>query len=91
MAQRIVINACFGGFGLSTAAHKMLKKLGAPDVEWRENRDHPLLVRVVDELGEAASDNIAKLKIVEIPDGVEWHIEEYDGNEWIAENHRTWY
>jgi len=30
------------------------------------------------------------LRIIEIPDGVEWQIEEYDGDEWIAEKHRTW-
>jgi len=30
------------------------------------------------------------LKIVDIPDGVEWEIEEYDGMEWVAEKHRTW-
>jgi hypothetical protein len=22
---------------------------------------------------------------------VSWHVEEYDGMEWIAEDHRTWY
>ena len=33
---------------------------------------------------------LAKLKIVEIPDDVEWIIEEYDGKEWIAEDHRRW-
>ena len=27
---------------------------------------------------------------VEIPDDVEWQIEEYDGSEWIAEKHRIW-
>jgi hypothetical protein len=27
---------------------------------------------------------------VDIPDDVKWQIEEYDGNEWIAESHRTW-
>ena len=32
----------------------------------------------------------ATLKIVKIPDGVEWEIEEYDGREWISEKHRTW-
>ena len=30
------------------------------------------------------------LKIIEIPDDVDWIIEEYDGNEWVAEKHRTW-
>jgi hypothetical protein len=27
---------------------------------------------------------------VDIPDDVKWEIEEYDGNEWVAEVHRTW-
>jgi len=30
------------------------------------------------------------LAIVEIPDDVEYTIEEYDGNEHVAEAHRTW-
>jgi hypothetical protein len=32
----------------------------------------------------------SQLKVVEIPDGVEWEIAEYDGSEHIAEKHRTW-
>lgn len=55
-----------------------------------ENRTHPLLVRVVEELGEAADGPHAKLKIVEVPADVSWTIEEYDGNEHVAESHRTW-
>ena len=31
-----------------------------------------------------------RLKIIEIPDDVDWIIEEYDGAEWVAEKHRTW-
>lgn len=54
------------------------------------DRDDPILVQVVQELGDAASGSHAELKIVEIPAGVEWQIEEYDGLEWIAEKHRTW-
>jgi hypothetical protein len=34
--------------------------------------------------------DFAELKVVEIPDDVQWQIEEYDGKEWIAEKHRTW-
>ena len=56
-----------------------------------ENRTCPRLIQVVEELGcEAASGKLAKLAIVEIPDGVEWEIDEYDGIERIAEVHRTW-
>lgn len=28
--------------------------------------------------------------VVEIPDNVQWHIEEYDGLECVVENHRVW-
>lgn len=55
-----------------------------------DNRHDPLLIQVVEELGEAANGNCAEIKIVDIPDGVEYDIEEYDGLEWVAEKHRTW-
>lgn len=54
------------------------------------NRSHPLLVKVVEELGEDANTRYSKLKVVEVPDGVDYTIEEYDGLEHIAEVHRTW-
>lgn len=148
MGQKIVINACFGGFGLSETAYEKLIEWGVPvrkyakeqrdpetmlyakNVEnegevifdreptllgedplndiyhrykgksrmserywdrWTDkNRAHPLIVRLVEELGSVASGPYGDLRIVEIPDGVVWHIEEYDGREHIAENHRTW-
>ena len=54
-------------------------------------RDDPVLVQVVEELGEEANGDFAYLKVVEIPDDVDWIIEEYDGCEQVAEKHRTWY
>jgi hypothetical protein len=45
---------------------------------------------VVEELGDEAGDSYAELTVVEIPDDVEWTIQEYDGTEWVAEVHRTW-
>jgi hypothetical protein len=55
------------------------------------SRDDPYLVRVVQEMGgEAAGGPAAMLKVVEIPESVAWHIQDYDGLEWVAENHRTW-
>ena len=53
-------------------------------------RDDPLLVQLVLELGDQAANWACVLGIVEIPDDVEWIIEECDGAEWIAEKHRTW-
>lgn len=55
-----------------------------------DNRSDPLLLQVVQELGEEANGSCAKLQVVEIPDGVKWHIAEYDGIEHVAEDHRTW-
>ena len=127
--QKIVINACYGGFSLShEACMKYLELAGKqvwPDFsgrffkfigptywlvppeeqigdEWNEKyseqmfnprelkRDDPILVQVVEELKGKADGRCASLKIVDVPDGVNWAIEEYDGMEWVAEKHRTW-
>ena len=53
-------------------------------------RDDPLLIKVVEELGDKADGRFAKLKIVEIPDDVDWEIDEYDGSETVEEKHRSW-
>ena len=54
------------------------------------DRTDPELVAVVQELGDKANGRCAELKVVDIPDDVEWQIEEYDGSEWVAEKHRIW-
>ena len=48
------------------------------------------LIRVVEELGEKANGQCAELEIIEIPDGVDYEIDEYDGVESIHERHRSW-
>ena len=53
-------------------------------------RDDPFLVEVVQELGDKANGRCAELDVIEIPDGVDYEVQEYDGKEWIAERHRTW-
>lgn len=137
--MNVVINNCYGGFGLSEKAiHRFaeLKGLtlypepstfGSPVLwtipqadrplplpePWINNteadrkaysdaytngvlsgrdipRDDPTLVSVIRELGNEANGDYANLKIVVVPDGVKWSIEEYDGNEWVAEQHQTW-
>ena len=54
------------------------------------NRNNPLLIQVIEELGEKASSWAGNLKIVEIPDHIEWSIDDYDGIETIHENHCSW-
>lgn len=53
-------------------------------------RDDKNLIQTIEELKEKANSRFADLKIVEIPDDVEWTIEDYDGVEWVSEKHRTW-
>jgi hypothetical protein len=139
--MKIVINDCYGGFGLSHEAVllycklKGLKVWHVPDekyssismgtywlvppeervkeINWHEatqeeriahnqatsrmtiygreiERNDPFLVQVVEQLKEKAGGKCASLKVVEIPDHVQWKIEEYDGNEHVAEVHETW-
>lgn len=54
------------------------------------DRDDKALVQVVEEKGKEAFGKHAELKIVQIPDDVDWEISEYDGSEHIVEVHRTW-
>lgn len=148
--MKVVINRCYGGFGVSPEAMKLLIERGAKGVEvydpieyyvgthlkttrpdWEltyqqelstakdlgdgysvgkfdypifrdgkvylfndyetEYRSDPVLVGVVEELGSKANGRCAELKVVEIPDGVEFTIAEYDGMEHVAEAHRTWH
>ena len=53
-------------------------------------RDDPILVTLVRELGKVANGEHARLKVVRVPADVVWQIEDYDGKEWISEQHRTW-
>ncbi len=89
---KIVINACHGAFGLSPSAVTYWEELTGQKYtgDGEVARDCPALVRVVEELGERAYGGNASLKIVEIPEDVDWVIGNYDGFEWVAEKHRTW-
>ena len=92
--RTVVINDCYGGFGLSPRAFNDYKNLaGITDPSFSERdipRDDPYLVKIVKELGMGANSSHSNLKLVEIPGDVKWHIGEYDGAEWVAEDHRTW-
>ena len=88
---KVIINTCYGGFGLSNEAKTILALRGVDvhsmDDDLRTNQD---VVEVVELLGALANGDHSKLKVVDVPDDVKWHIAEYDGSEWVAEDHRTW-
>lgn len=92
---KVVINRCFGGFGLSRQAFDHYCDLTDQDPRevgtWDIKRDDPMLVHVVELFGAKANDSYSELKVVEIPDNVVWHISDYDGMEEIHETHRIWY
>ena len=95
MPCQIVINTCYGGFGLSPEAVSMYEEF-TKDVPKNKHwcadedirRDDPILIRIIQELGlQQAAGQHAKLQIIEIPDDVPengWIIQDYDGIEWVA-------
>lgn len=53
-------------------------------------RTDPDLIKTIEKLKKRANGPCAELAIVEIPNDIEYTIEEYDGTERIAEKHNTW-
>ena len=117
MVQKVVKNACFGGFGVSEKAVRRMREMGCEEAEnlvlageefpngetwdggisgnsvgneYSMPRDDEHLVKVVEELGSDANGKHAKLRVVELPDGVDWVIDEYDGRETVRQKHSTW-
>tara|TARA_R110002110_G_scaffold162785_8_gene362288 strand:- start:2352 stop:2651 length:300 start_codon:yes stop_codon:yes gene_type:complete len=82
MMNSVVINTCYGGFGLSEIARDRYEELTGKEWEtWLACRHEPALVQVVRELGEeAASGEYSDLDIREIT-GTQYWIEEHDGHE----------
>jgi len=52
-------------------------------------RTHKDVINIVEELGSLSWGPHASLKIIEIPDDIEWEIHG-NGVEWVAEKHRCW-
>lgn len=93
--MKVAINICHGGFDLSPDALTLYKEKVemAPDFPlyaWAIPRNDKNLIGVIEELEHESWGKFSELKIVEIPDDVEWEIAEYDGVEWVAEKHRKW-
>ena len=91
-----VRNNCYGGFGLSKQAVRLFNQYAETayesscELQYEVPRNDPNLVKVVEELVEAASEDYAELIIVEVPSDVSPEIQDYDGWETFVEPHRTW-
>ena len=51
--------------------------------------DDPALVALAEERGDSILES-GHIVIVDIPDDIQWHLAECDGDHWIAEVHRVW-
>lgn len=83
-------NLYMDGYSGSFLVDKVAKKVYYCDRHEHEFRRHPDVIAIVKKLGKKSWGKCAELKIVDIPDGTDFTIEEYDGNEHIAEAHETW-
>ncbi len=101
--MEIVVNRCYGGFGISKAVYDKLElewdgyeyidndDLGIKSDNFYAYRTDKRLIKAIKEVGlKEAGGKFSRLEIVEIPDNVEWEIYDYDGIETIHEKHRTW-
>jgi len=86
--MKVVVNKCYGGFGLSTKARKMLHAEDIAKVwelEETENRNNPELINAVETLGDEVNTRSSELKVVTLPeDTTDWEINEYDGFETVT-------
>lgn len=84
--MKVVYNADWGGFGLSDEAFDLYYRrtdrspLDAFDIE----RHDPVLVAIVEKLGEKANTTCSDLRIVEFPDEYDYYISDYDGLESVT-------
>lgn len=137
--KKVILNKCFGGFGLSHEAYmlyankkgiklfmyrteyetgkynKLKVKKGDKVYDYyyfnkdfgnkidnncetdgyfvylnKKYREDLILIKVIEELGDKANGKHAQLEIVEIPEDLEYVIDEYDGIETLHQSVREW-
>lgn len=77
--MKLVLNKCFGGFGISDSAAEIL---GVDEYDFIDRDDENLIALINEKGSDFVSGSFAKLKIVEIPDSyTDYTIDEYDGME----------
>lgn len=86
--KKVVLNKCWGGFDLSKEAKDLFVKRNVSKSPL--TRDNPILVQIVEELGERANGRNAYLEIVEIPANMEYVIDDDDGWETLHQKVKEW-
>ena len=89
MTVPVMVNRCYGGFGLSEAAmdeYRRRRPLAEDVVYYDIERDDPLMVQIVRELGARANGPHAQIELERIPAVYARHysIHEYDGLEHVV-------
>jgi len=101
--MKVVINDDWGGFRVSKAVFKELgliwdgygylknKDFNIKSDNSLKYRSHESLIKAIEKIGlEKSTGKFASLKIIEIPDYVNYIINNNDGIESIHEVHRIW-
>lgn len=137
--MKVILNKCYGGFGVSQEAYELYaKKKGIEIFSYKlecrndkplyrktdmgssiftitftkdfgdyiemsdddfdkyylnldeSHREDPVLIEVVEELGKKANGPFGELVIVDIPDGMEYEIDDYDGLETLHQKVEKW-
>ena len=78
--KKIIINTCYGGFGISKKAEK---RFGCKEQSYEEIRTNSAIIEAIETEGaKAISDRYAELAVVTIPDeATDYQILEEDGKE----------
>jgi hypothetical protein len=101
--MKIVVNKCYGGFSVSKDVYDELSipwdgygyisndELGIDSENFTAYRADSRLIKAIEKVGlKKASGALADLVIVNIPNNIDWYIDDYDGIETIHEDHRSW-
>lgn len=101
--MKVAINKCWGGFSLSEEVYKELgikwdtygflsnEDLGIKSENYNSYRSNKKLIKAIEKIGaDKSSGNLSRIVIVEIPNGIKFTIEDYDGMESIHEVHKSW-
>lgn len=86
--MKIVLNKNFGGFEIPKAVYKKMR-----DLFWFDEKQTDELTRTDEKFVKAVEEcqkegTSGYLRVIEIPDDMDWEIFDYDGLEYVYDKHR---